>query len=583
MKAKFYVLIFLVSLLLMGSCSKDDDFKINYSIKIDFVQMKLLGVDENALNVYNIQGEATMLPKNISVKEAGFIFTTLQNIGASDIISPGSKHKVPCRVDNNKVYLNINTNDHYNIFSNGSNFVAYMILKDGSVITSPMVSTSIYEINGNGDITTEEATDITYETATLNGFVKLSGNLTLKECGFMYGTTSKLESKIKVGSSFTGSESPFSYKLNNLEGNKKYYFQAYAIDSKNNMITGKINTFVTDKRPSVSITQLEMKYLKNDQYFQEIYNIKGSASLIPENYKITEAGFVFSNVESITTKDVDNKTRTHKIECTNKNNQISFDAEFSDGKNIINKSTYFAAYMKLDNGAIILSPVKKVSAYDSTGEATIITNSATEITYESAKLNGNIKLTGNVTLNKCGFIYGTTPTPDVTVAVASRITENDLNISHNLSYLKENTKYYFQAYGEDLRGNIIKGNLISFTTKKKPTITINSLQMKYVKVDQYFREVFNIKGSATLNLQGYKAKEAGFIFSLTKNIDEKDVIKPGSKHKIECPISNNKISFDIETADTYNIEYKRTNFIAYVILDNGTVIISEIKTVNSSN
>lgn len=52
--------------------------------------MKLLGVDENALNVYNIQGGVTMLPENISVREAGFIFTTLLYIGASDIISPGS-------------------------------------------------------------------------------------------------------------------------------------------------------------------------------------------------------------------------------------------------------------------------------------------------------------------------------------------------------------------------------------------------------------------------------------------------------------------------------------------------------------
>lgn len=77
-------------------------------------------------------------------------------------------------------------------------------------------------------VTTKEATDITSNSAVLNGLVADNGSSNITECGFYYGTISNPTNKVKQSTGNTN----FNYSLNGLKPGTKYYFKAYAINAK---------------------------------------------------------------------------------------------------------------------------------------------------------------------------------------------------------------------------------------------------------------------------------------------------------------------------------------------------------------
>ncbi|HAN79264.1 MAG TPA: hypothetical protein DCQ31_16600 [Bacteroidales bacterium] len=96
--------------------------------------------------------------------------------------------------------------------------------------------------------------------------------------------------------------------------------------------------------------------------------------------------------------------------------------------------------------------------------ATVGTGTATEITENSAKVNGNVITDGNASVTNRGMVWAKTTAP--TISSNSGKTENGTGIGEfiaDLTGLQANTQYFARAYATNSVGTAY-GNEISFTT-----------------------------------------------------------------------------------------------------------------------
>lgn len=327
--------------------------------------------------------------------------------------------------------------------------------------------------------------------------------------------------------------------------------------------------------PSISVDYILMKKLGTSSLHLDIYNIFGAATLKPEGKQVIEAGFMYSSSPNLNATFVDDNRNGVKIRCEIKGDKISFNKEVEEINNISSGTTYCLAYMILSSGQIVTSQTYKVSIYDVVGDIKIITGEADNIGYDKATLLGGLELTGNATLTEYGFYFGNVPNPEGKISNTEGFTGNQLNYSMNVEKLNGNTKYYYRAYGKDITGKVIKGKELSFTTKAKPSIVMNSASISYLGMESYHLDMYNIKGSATLRPEGYQVAEAGFLYSIYYGIDASSVTMPGTAKKIACEIVNNKITLDTDVTDIYNITAGSTYILAYMILKDGTVFVTD--------
>jgi len=137
------------------------------------------------------------------------------------------------------------------------------------------------------------------------------------------------------------------------------------------------------------------------------------------------------------------------------------------------------------------------SCYDDYySEGRVKTISATEVTINSAILNGNIQIAtegreAKLKIRRRGFIYGTSSN-DLNIAVNDKVS-GEGNFSCNIDSLSPNTKYYVRAvavvnrtYGTssyDTTSVVYYGNIIEFTTPADDYIVLQSAGIMVQKND----------------------------------------------------------------------------------------------------
>lgn len=98
---------------------------------------------------------------------------------------------------------------------------------------------------------------------------------------------------------------------------------------------------------------------------------------------------------------------------------------------------------------------------------TVTTNSATAVTDSSAKLNGDVRANGAMTIY--WFEYSTNASLSNALINSIEVPLNDgtiaINISASINNLDDQTKYYFRVVAKNQYGTS-RGNIESFTTKK---------------------------------------------------------------------------------------------------------------------
>lgn len=136
---------------------------------------------------------------------------------------------------------------------------------------------------------------------------------------------------------------------------------------------------------------------------------------------------------------------------------------------------YFQAYAKNDLG----TEYGDVQSFEITGQPSVSTLKATNITKNTATLNGLIDYAGTPAYTERGFVYSANypnPTVDDPESATTKIvvTGTSKEFSANIAALTENTTYNVRAYARNSDG-VVYGKSLSFVTDDEGYIIIDNL------------------------------------------------------------------------------------------------------------
>ncbi|HWQ49295.1 MAG TPA: stalk domain-containing protein [Methanosarcina sp.] len=181
-------------------------------------------------------------------------------------------------------------------------------------------------------VITNSASSIENNTAMLNGDIMASGDTSITEYGFYYGTTSSCPTQVKVGSSINA-DNFYDYKLTNLQAGTQYYFKSYARNSVGTDY-GSVNSFTTDKTEvSPTVTT-------------------ASAAAIGTNYARLNGEITSDGDSAITSYGFYYGTNTYPETKVTFGSNIDKGESFSYNLTALNAGTtyFFKAYATNDNG-----------------------------------------------------------------------------------------------------------------------------------------------------------------------------------------------------------------------------------------
>lgn len=300
-------------------------------------------------------------------------------------------------------------------------------------------------------------TSFSYTTATIGGSVEAENEAIVTEKGVCWGTSPNPtinDNKQSIGS---GSGS-FSTKRGGFVDGVKYYVRAYAI-TPNGIIYGAEETFTTIKSTEPTVTTNDLNVYTN--------SIALNGKVESENgVNVTARGFCYS---------------TTNTNPTINDSKITVDGGtgfFSYNMYVVTRGiTYYVRAYATNSAGTAYGEVK--TFYLNT-IPTITTTEATNISYTTATVGGNVTADGGATVTERGVCWstGTTPTisdSKITVGKGTGIFETDI------TELDAGTTYYVRAYAKNSAGTAY-GTAISFTTEKvyKPSvITVEVTNISY--------------------------------------------------------------------------------------------------------
>lgn len=293
-------------------------------------------------------------------------------------------------------------------------------------------------------VSTLAISNLTKDAVVLNGEIKDDGNGNIKEYGFYWGLTDKTEHKVKID---TVVDARFSYTLKSLETETAYYYKAYAINEKGESC-GDLKTFISlDKNTIEGTPTVETRDATEITISSAMLN-----GVITDSgdSKIMQRGFYFGTSESSMTKRTINTTDS--IILLN----IS---GLTDGTEY-----YYRAFAANSKGESC-GGVKTFTTLD--GKMPIVvTNDATEISYEQAVLNGTITTLGDYEILECGFYYGTDE--DAMTKIIGDRNANTISVAVN--NLSTNTLYYYKTYVATQKEEVF-GNIVAFSTLDESVVS----------------------------------------------------------------------------------------------------------------
>ena len=292
------------------------------------------------------------------------------------------------------------------------------------------------------EIQTTDITDIQLTSALLSGTLVFNGNDSAIIAGFCWSETS--EATISNNHQEVAlTNTLLTYRLSNLKDETQYYVRAYA-QNKIGVVYGAEKSFITQ---SAVVPTVQTTAVTNVSYTTATV---GCDIISDGGADITERGVCYSTTANPTIEDA-------KI-----TGGIGAGSYTINLTNLTDSTTYYVRAYAIN---------KKGVAYGEQGAFTtkrkkiaeVITIAATNVTYNSATIEGQIIDSGGVDIIESGVCYGISPNP--TISDNNKIINID-NMSvfycHILD-LKYSTKYYVRTYVLNELG-FAYGNQISFST-----------------------------------------------------------------------------------------------------------------------
>ena len=335
-------------------------------------------------------------------------------------------------------------------------------------------------------VITNPITKIMTNSAVAGGCVKDDGGASVTERGVVYSLSKEpITSNYKVKSGSGVGE--YTCNLTNLQDNAIYYVRAYAINSKGT-VYGEERYFTTKEitLPSVyTLNATDVSYTSA--------SVSGNVT-DDGNAEVTERGIVYSKIQNPTISD--DKIR--------KGSGIgSFTCNLTDLQDGV--TYYVRAYATNLKGTAYGE--EKSFTTKTINLPTISTTTASNISYTSATIGGNVSNDGGANVTERGIVYSTSKEPTISNSKMKNGSGTG-SFSCNLSNLQDGVTYYVRAYATNLKGTAY-GEEKSFTTK-----TINLPTVSTSAANDISYTSATIGGSVT-NDGGVEVTERGIVYSTT--------------------------------------------------------------------
>ncbi len=293
-------------------------------------------------------------------------------------------------------------------------------------------------------VQTNEVTDVTYNSAKVGGTIAANGGKEVTERGIVYSTNQNpttADSKITNGSGL----GEFMCNLTNLQYETTYYVRAYAVNAKGTAY-GEEVSFSTKAKTIATITT---KSATNVSYTSAMV---GGNVTDDGGVEVFERGVVYATTQNPTTANskVANGSGLGEFTCSL--------IDLQDG------TTYYVrAYAINAKGTAYGNEVSFTTIAKTV--AIVTTSHATNISYTSAMVGGNVIDDCGSAVTERGICYSTSANP--TTANTKITSGSGLGqFSCNLTNLQYETIYYVRAYAINAKGASY-GEEVSFTTKER--------------------------------------------------------------------------------------------------------------------
>lgn len=352
-----------------------------------------------------------------------------------------------------------NGQDGTEIFGNGLNIgnIASGWNTQGSVVLQFQISKSTPPPQqSQPSVTTNSATNVGQNSATLNGYVNPNGSTDTTRW-FEWGTSSGNLNFSTNHNNQGSSASNFSDSVAGLSANTTYYFRAVARNSAGT-VYGSVLSFRTDSAP----TQNKPAVSTN------------SASNVGET-SATLNGYLATNQSTDTERWFEWGTSSTNLSRSTSHNGQSSDGAFSETiSGLSADTTYYFRAAGENSAGVDYGSTRSFRTSGSTqtqSQPSVTTSNASNISQTSATLNGYVNPNGSTDTQRW-FEWGTNS--GSLSRSTNRINQGSSasNFNETISGLLVDTTYYFRAMAENSVGTA-QGSILSFRTDSGQQQTSN--------------------------------------------------------------------------------------------------------------
>ena len=354
----------------------------------------------------------------LEITEKGFLYGTSADNLSQSANTDGTGAGFSFELSGLSVY----TTYYYKAFATNSQGTAY-----GEIMQFTTLDNTV------PTVVTNEATDITTASATLNGNIVSNGGLIVTDCGFQYGTSAdNLSSSVML--EMVNEE--ILTTLTELDDNTTYFYRAYASNSVGTGY-GEVLSFTT-----IGIFPPTVVTLTTTDVTRTTLTLNGSISS-DGNSEITARGFYWGTAEN----DLPNYVASEQTT-----------ADFSETiSNLEVNTVYYYCAVATNMRGTTLGEVLSSRTSPLTAPM-VVTNRATGVNATRAMLNATITDDGGTDITARGFYWGTSA-DNLVNNISS--TDNTNNFSANLTGLIHGSTYYYCAYATNSIGTTL-GDVVSF-------------------------------------------------------------------------------------------------------------------------
>ncbi|MCC6816673.1 MAG: hypothetical protein IT267_09700 [Saprospiraceae bacterium] len=311
-----------------------------------------------------------------------------------------------------------------------------------------------FTTKGLGKVTTQDATNINHNSATLNGNAISNGQSTISSMGFFIGETQdKIDQKFNITTNVLG---PFTRQVTNIKTNTTYYFRAY-IETANGSALGEIKSFKTLSSVLPTVTTGTPVALSSISF-----NCTGNVTMAGSS-SVTSRGICYSTSASPTTSS-STKYSGSGI------GQFTVTVDFLSPGGI---TYYIRAFAISDVGTTYGNQVTFTTGSCNPSLSTV---PPTSITQNSATSGGTITSNGGFNITSKGVIWSTSQNPTISLSTKTNNGSGSGSFTSQITGLTANTRYYIRSYATNSCGTSY-GLQESFTTSNPSssgTITVGN-------------------------------------------------------------------------------------------------------------